>query len=357
MLAPLTALLVVQVTMYQTLRSAVQRVVSVVAGVVVAVALSAVAGFTWWSLAILVTAGLAVGYVLRLGDHILEVPISAMLILSLGGKAAATGRIVETLAGTAAGMLGGLILTPLRVQPAEEAIEELSRGLASLLEQMADDLGEGSTAAKADQRLAQARALDGEIQRVDRALAEAEESLRLNPRGRLLQHTRITLRDGLETLEHATVTVRGIARGVADGSRLDGSNPVHDAETRDCLAAILRALAAAIRAFGRLVGAQIAIGEGPAADREPVAAELERNLLEARRLTGRLTELLRAEPSGPGWPLRGELLVHIDRLRNELQPERHARDRPPRREWPARRRIQALPARYPRKWQRRREQV
>ena len=215
MLAPLTALLVVQVTMYQTLRSAVQRVVSVVAGVVVAVALSAVAGFTWWSLTILVTAGLAVGYVLRLGDHILEVPISAMLILSLGGKAAATGRIVETLAGAAAGMLGGLILTPLRVQPAEEAIEELSRGLASLLEQMADDLGEGSTAAKADQRLAQARALDGEIQRVDRALAEAEESLRLNPRGRLLQHARITLRDGLETLEHATVTVRGIARGVA----------------------------------------------------------------------------------------------------------------------------------------------
>ncbi len=79
--------------------------------------------------------------------------------------------------------------------------------------------------------------------------------------------------------------------------------------------------------------------------------------MEARRLTGRLTELLRAEPSGPGWPLRGELLVHIDRLRDELQPERHARDRPPRREWPARRRIQALPARYPRKWQRRREQV
>jgi Aromatic acid exporter family member 1 len=239
-LAPLTALLVVQVTMYQTLRSAVQRVVTVVAGVVVAVALSAVAGFTWWSLAILVTASLAVGYVLRLGDHILEVPISAMLILSLGGKAAATGRIVETLAGTAAGMLGGLILTPLRVQPAEEAIEELSRGLASLLEQMADDLGDGSTAAGADQRLAQARALDREIQRVNRALAEAEESLRLNPRGRLLQHTRITLRDGLETLEHAMVTVRGIARGVADGSRLDGSNPVHDAETRDCLAAILR---------------------------------------------------------------------------------------------------------------------
>ena len=61
-LAPLTALLIVQATMYQTIRNALQRVVSVVAGVLVAVAFSTLVGFTWWSLAIVIAVGLAVGY-------------------------------------------------------------------------------------------------------------------------------------------------------------------------------------------------------------------------------------------------------------------------------------------------------
>jgi uncharacterized membrane protein YgaE (UPF0421/DUF939 family) len=53
-LAPLTAVLVVQATLYQTIRNAVQRVASVVAGVLVALALSAAVGFTWWSLGLTV---------------------------------------------------------------------------------------------------------------------------------------------------------------------------------------------------------------------------------------------------------------------------------------------------------------
>ena len=65
---------------------------------------------------------LAVGLILRLGDDILEVPISAMLILSaLGSKIAASGRIVETLIGAAAGLIGGLLVAPVRLQPARSA--------------------------------------------------------------------------------------------------------------------------------------------------------------------------------------------------------------------------------------------
>ncbi len=109
-LAPLTALLVVQVSLYQTLRRAVTKVASVVAGVLLAVGLSAWVGFTWWSLGITIAIALAIGYALRLGDNILEVPISAMLILSVGTRAAATGRIVETFVGTAAGLAAGLVL-------------------------------------------------------------------------------------------------------------------------------------------------------------------------------------------------------------------------------------------------------
>ncbi|HEX3390488.1 MAG TPA: aromatic acid exporter family protein, partial [Streptosporangiaceae bacterium] len=143
-LAPLTALLVAQVTLYQTLRSAVRRVASVVAGVLVAVALSAWVGFTWWSLGITVAAALALGYALHLGEHLLEVPISAMLILSVGSHAAATTRIVETFVGAAAGLAAGFVLAAPQVEPAEEAIAGLCRRLADLLGQMAAGLSDGS---------------------------------------------------------------------------------------------------------------------------------------------------------------------------------------------------------------------
>ena len=83
-LAPLTALLVVEVTLKDIVTSGVQRVASVTAGVLLAVAFSSIVGLTWWSLGVLVAVSILVGQLLRLGPHLLEVPISAMLVLAVG---------------------------------------------------------------------------------------------------------------------------------------------------------------------------------------------------------------------------------------------------------------------------------
>ncbi|MGC2004325.1 FUSC family protein, partial [Trebonia sp.] len=116
-LAPLTALLVLQASLFQTIRSAMRKVVAVTAGVLVAVTVSAFVGFSWWLLALLIAGALTLGYLLRLGDDLLEVPISAMLIFASAGEhAAASGRVVDTLVGSAAGLAGGLAFAPLRVQ-------------------------------------------------------------------------------------------------------------------------------------------------------------------------------------------------------------------------------------------------
>jgi hypothetical protein len=326
-LAPLTALLVVQVTMSQTFRSAMQRVVSVVCGVLVALGLSVIAGFTWWTLAIVIAAGLALGHALRLGEHILEVPISAMLILSVGSQAAGAGRIVETLVGTGAGMVGGLLFARLRTQPAEVAIEDLSRKLAELLEQLANDVGEGTAVAKAADRLARARALTGEIQQVESALAQAEASERLNRRRWLVPHGGNRVRGGLQAIEHAALTIRGVAHSISEGSEPPDSSLVADSRTRSCLSVLLAHLAAAVRAFGRLTRADIdSRGRGSSA-REAAGAELEWRLAQARRFQALLTRLLRSDPltAMPRWPLRGELLTHLDRLRRELQQQARAR--------------------------------
>jgi hypothetical protein len=315
-LAPLTALLVAQVTLYQTLRSAVRRVASVVAGVLVAVALSAWVGFTWWSLGITVAAALAIGYALHLGEHLVEVPISALLILSVGSRAAATTRIVETFVGAAAGLAAGFVLAAPKVESAEEAIAGLCRRLADLLGQMAAGLSDGSVQDAAAGWLAEARALGGEIRRVDEALREAEESTRLNPRSLRLPHTTVNLWQCLETLEHIATTVRVLARSLADSAGLAGEDsPVHDPGTRRRLASVLSELSAAVASYGRL-----AI-EHDAARHEQLEAELDGRLAAARDEQDRLSELLGSEPAArsAGWPLRGELISHLDRIRNELQ--------------------------------------
>jgi Aromatic acid exporter family member 1 len=355
-LAPLTALLVIQVSLSHTLRSAGRRVLSVVAGVLVAIGLSVVVGFTWWSLGILIAVALTVGLFLRLGDDILEVPISAMLILSaVGSRTAAADRVIETLIGAAAGLIGGLLFAPVRLQPAEEAIDDLSGQLAGLLDEIAEDIADGADAGRAADRLSQARGLSGEIQRVDRALSQSEDSLRLNPRARILPQAAIPLRTGLETLEHAAVTVRVIARWTADASRPGEDSPLRDPRIRNTLAELLRELAAAVRAIGDHVRAGIAAavdpvnqerprGYGPrlhrdrgdgAAPPEQVESELDQSLSRARVIQDRLTDMLRAGPETgvPEWSRRGELLMLLDRLRYELQEEHPARVRD---RWPVR---------------------
>src|ERR1700742_1123939 len=79
-LAPLTALLVLQASLYQTIRSAIRKVLSVTVGVLVAVGVAEFIGFSWWQLALVIGAALVIGRGLRVRDDPLQVPVSAMLI-------------------------------------------------------------------------------------------------------------------------------------------------------------------------------------------------------------------------------------------------------------------------------------
>jgi hypothetical protein len=141
-LAPLTALLVLQASLYQTIRRAIRKVLSVTVGVLGAVAAAEFIGFSWWQLALVIAGALVIGRAMRLGDDLLEVPISAMLIFSSAGThSAASGRIIDTLIGAAAGLVGGLLLAggP-RVQPASSAVGRLAGQVSGLMDQMAHDL-------------------------------------------------------------------------------------------------------------------------------------------------------------------------------------------------------------------------
>src|SRR5512134_3162341 len=106
LLAPLTAMLVVQVPPVSLLASGLDRVLAVVAGVSVAVVFAAVVPLEWWSLGMLILVAITIGQLLRLRSNLVEVAISGMLVLGVGvgAESAAWQRLAVTLVGAAVGI-------------------------------------------------------------------------------------------------------------------------------------------------------------------------------------------------------------------------------------------------------------
>jgi uncharacterized membrane protein YgaE (UPF0421/DUF939 family) len=317
LLAPLTALLVTQLTVVETVTGSLQRVGSVVVGVLLAVLLADLLGLQWWSIGLVVFASLAIAQVLRLGEHRMEVPISALLVFAVGGQpSAAWTRVLETLIGAAVGVVVNVVVAPpVYVQSAGEAIGELAERMARLLRDGGQELLRGFTGEDAYERLRQARQLDDAVGRARQALGRAEDSLRLNPRRRRVGDPSDDLRAALSSLEHSAILVRGLFRSLVDLDTVSGGQGP-DPPLRIALARLLEETAGAVRAFGELVSANL---PGPPANEAPL-----------RRALGRATacrdEVARAMAAGPrdqpgAWQVHGHLLANLDRLLSELDPE------------------------------------
>jgi hypothetical protein len=320
LLAPLTALLVAQLTIFETVKSGVERVGSVVAGVLVAVALSNFVGLTWWSLGIVIFAALAIGTILRLGDHTLEVPISAMLVLAVTGQAgtAALDRVTETLVGAVTGVSVSFMLRPpVYVQPAGDAIGELASDMAELLTSMGEELTEGWSGEQARAWAGRARELDRPLRSAHVALARGEDSLRLNPRQRRVREGASSLRAAMAALEHAAVQVRAITLDLADLAEAVEAKGQAEPELLVALGRLLVELGGGVAAFGQLVAPEVA---GPPREAVPLHIALEI----ARTHRDVLAELMLVDARSDLelWHIQGSLLANVDRLLLDIDLER-----------------------------------
>jgi hypothetical protein len=263
LLAPLTAMLVVQVTPLSLLASGLDRIIAVVAGVVLAIGFAAVVPLEWWSLGILILVSITIGQYLRLRSNLVEVAISAMLVLgvgAIGAEAAAWQRIAETLVGAAVGIAATLLFPPkVPSGDAGRALDGLADKVSELLVRAADELTDMAEAHRdrlpgaATGWLGDARRITHDIPQVGAALLRAEEGRRLNLRAVRTPHVEPGLRQGMEALEHTAVAVRGLMRSVRDSAddtwlAEDAAAPVLVA-----LAETFRELAAGVDAFGELV--------------------------------------------------------------------------------------------------------
>jgi hypothetical protein len=342
-LAPLTALLVVQLTLYETVRRGLLRVLSVVLGVLFAAALSTVVPLTWWSLGLAVAVSLVIGRLFRLGDDIAEVPISAMLILAVGGSdIAVEGRIAETVIGAVVGVVvGAAVAPPLYVRPASDAVQDVARATAEVMRRIATEVRFEYSPEQADSWLASARGLGRDILRADRVLGTAETSLRYNPRAISRPHAATSLRSGLDAVERAVVSLRGVCRVLADLVKGHGEETVYGPDVRAALSDLLADVADAVESYGSLVGSEVgrthgpelpsrsAQRFGPGPEDERLRAALAAAWADRHRLAGLLRDqdrLARDE-----WQLHGQLTSQIDPLLREVDRAARAELR---RSWP-----------------------
>ena len=360
LVAALTGLLVVQATAASTMVNSVQRVLSVVTGVLLAVGFVSILGLTWWSLFLLVAASIIVGQLLRLGPHLVEVPISAMLVLGVGftagAEAAALGRVVETLVGAAVGVLVNVLFPPaVRSRYAGQAVQRLADEIAALLAEVAQGLGSpsagssdgsvtdsgsliptdtgwfttpavdrssgdhGLTADASRSWLDDARRLNRHVPRVDRALTHAEESRRLNVRALGTPRRGRSLRGGLEALELCSVAVRSLLRSIDDWVRDEtpGSDTTYVVRARAAWAGLLEDLAVVVRAFGALLRTE-AVGSS-VVEEAALADALDRLRLDRLRHADVLAADPREHPDV--WELNGALVALVDGMLLDLDAD------------------------------------
>jgi uncharacterized membrane protein YccC len=321
LIAALTALLVVQATLSGTVLNGLQRVLSVVSGVALAVVFVAVVGLSWWSLAALVAAATVVGQLLRLGPHLVEVPISAMLVLGVGASGAGSAgadRVVETLIGAAVGVLVNVLFPPaVQTRYAGQAVQKFADEIAGLLHDAATGLIAGPVTVDRSARwLQDARRLNRHVPRVDRALAHAEESRRLNVRALGAPPLGMGMRVGLDALEYTSVSLRTLFRTIDDATR-ERTGVQDDADYADSVrrttASLLERMGNVVTEFGRALVADVR-------DREVAQERLTGSLVALRSGRALVEDVFLDDPRSRAglWELNSALATAVDRMLDEV---------------------------------------
>lgn len=321
--APLTALLVVQVTLYSTLTTGIRRVNAVVVGVVIAIGFSVLVGLSWWSLGLIILSALVVGRFARVDEFVPEVAISAMLVLGVTQVAdTAWDRVLETLIGAAVGLgFNVLFVPPVWVGSAGESIEDLARRMRRLLLAIGEELTRPTPVERAAEKLHEARRVDNDVAEVDAALRQAEDSLRMNPRVKEGLLHRIVLRTGLDTLEICAVVLRVIARTVTDLAKQRKGEDLFPPDVGLALQELLGHVADTLVSFAVLVTDNDSESAGAAEER--LTGELAAARASRERAAGLLLDSVRESPRQ--WQLQGALLTEIDRILDELDLDHRSR--------------------------------
>ncbi|SDZ40397.1 Uncharacterized membrane protein YgaE, UPF0421/DUF939 family [Herbiconiux ginsengi] len=216
----IAAIIVVQPSINQSFSRAVERSIGVIVGVVVAYLVALIFGAPSWLILAAIVISLLVGWALRFPQSsTVQIPISAMLVLSVGAQTPgyAVERIVETIIGAIIGVfVNWLIVPPLAVQPAHDAVATLGREVAAIMDGLAAVLSEPTDEKYRTLLLVEARLLRPMQTKALATLETAEDSLRFNPRRSAHRDVLKTDAELMTMLGTVVTRVLGMARAVKD---------------------------------------------------------------------------------------------------------------------------------------------
>ncbi|MEO6200083.1 MAG: aromatic acid exporter family protein [Cryobacterium sp.] len=184
--AAIAALLVVQPSINQSVGKAVERSLGVIGGVIIAYGIGLLFGASSWIVLLTIVLCIMLAWALKLPPGSAnQLPISAMLVLAIGSSTAgyAFDRIIETVVGAVIALIVNvLIVPPVQLAPAHEAVARLANEVADTLDRLADALRSPQKSFALEELLLTARLLRPMQAAAERAITAADESLTFNPR-------------------------------------------------------------------------------------------------------------------------------------------------------------------------------
>ncbi|TFB53092.1 FUSC family protein [Cryobacterium tagatosivorans] len=223
--AAIAALLVVQPSINQSLGKAVERSLGVIGGVIIAYVIGLLFGRSSWIVLLTIVICILLAWALKLPPGSAnQVPISAMLVLSIGSTspAYALDRIIETVIGAGIALIVNvLIVPPVLLAPAHEAVGRLAHEVADTLDRLAAALRAPQKPFALEELMLTARLLRPMQESAERAITQAEESLAFNPRQ--ASHRRVLDADVEQYRRLKALVTRGIGMTRAFRDHYDDS--------------------------------------------------------------------------------------------------------------------------------------
>ncbi len=215
-LAVVSAVIVVQVTSWQTVRKSIERILGVIIGVILAVLVAHLFGLNIWTITLMIFFAQIIGMFLQNRGQYLatQIPISAALALVLGATAGNYPllRMLGALVGGLIGTVISLLLSPpIYIFRARDAIAELMTQLAGAVPKLADALAVHLSEAESREIYTHIRKLEQRVRATEQAYSLGLDSARLNPWARRARRLLLDYPDVLLALDRLVRQMRRIA--------------------------------------------------------------------------------------------------------------------------------------------------
>ncbi|MEU8733288.1 FUSC family protein [Streptomyces tendae] len=327
LMAPWVALVLVQATVYSSVRQAGQQFAAICVGALLASAAQAITEDNTGALVLSLPVLMLAANWSRFGRQGIYAATTAVFVLASGTavSAAAVGhRVGQAALGAVIGVaVNALVLPPIHLRDVRENLAALAREAGDLLHSVATDLRETRwDAQSAADWSRQAAWLERRLDALYSARSWSRESLRLTsgPLRRLHRGpTVVPPEDEDRRWSRVTGNLTALTRTLAVAADEQRTPAPPEGPVLDLYARLLRLIGDACRTeAGRLVGERA--GAGPEAATGATMEELHRRLQEGLR-----------EHAGQGaarTAVLGTLLLQAENLWAEVVPEPHEPDRP-----------------------------